>query len=334
MPLARSQGDHHPPGTAEALEHYVRQGGLCHGLQLARAELAGLNLVNRGCGRLSAGAVQPLSRQPAWRHLYGIRIKGGSLMKADLSEANLHCATLDDVNLLGIRWKNTRLDNLDTGRRLMQDRKGAARRDPAQARVWFKEAEETYRDLRKASKPRASSPCPGATSSRSSPCAACRCRSGPIALRLLDSGSLLRLRRGPMRVVLFSRCSSSSAASFTSSAASTSRATTSSTARTPPGAERHLPAGMPLLQRGDLHHPGLWGLHPGRPVADLRRLRGLHRQLHAGAVRGGVCQEDDSLKPVHDLAARPLPGSCAARLCVARSSCIHIHRFLCCASPC
>lgn len=72
-------------------------------------------------------------------------------MKADLSDANLHCATLDDVNLLGIRWHNTRLDNLDTGKRLMQERRGRKERDPAQARIWFKEAEETYRDLRKAS---------------------------------------------------------------------------------------------------------------------------------------------------------------------------------------
>ena len=31
---------HNTPDTAEALERYVRQGGLCHGLQLARAELA------------------------------------------------------------------------------------------------------------------------------------------------------------------------------------------------------------------------------------------------------------------------------------------------------
>ncbi len=72
-------------------------------------------------------------------------------MKADLSEANLHCATLDDVNLLGIRWHNTRLDNLDTGKRLMQERRGRKERDPVQARIWLKEAEETYRDLRKAS---------------------------------------------------------------------------------------------------------------------------------------------------------------------------------------
>lgn len=29
---------HNTPDTAQALERYVRQGGLCHGLQLARAE--------------------------------------------------------------------------------------------------------------------------------------------------------------------------------------------------------------------------------------------------------------------------------------------------------
>lgn len=32
---------HSSPDTAAALERYVRQGGLCHGLQLARADLAG-----------------------------------------------------------------------------------------------------------------------------------------------------------------------------------------------------------------------------------------------------------------------------------------------------
>ncbi|MBP8269104.1 MAG: pentapeptide repeat-containing protein, partial [Aeromonas sp.] len=143
---------HNTPDTAEALERYVRQGGLCHGLQLARAELADLNLVNRqGPEGFLLEQCNLYRANLRGAHLYGIRIKGGSLMKADLSEANLHCATLDDVNLLGIRWKNTRLDNLETGKRLMQDRKGRREWDPAQARVWFKEAEETYRDLRKAS---------------------------------------------------------------------------------------------------------------------------------------------------------------------------------------
>jgi hypothetical protein len=117
------KGDHHSPGTAEALERYVRQGGLCHGLQLARAELADLNLVNRqGPEGFLLEQCNLYRANLRSAHLYGIRIKGGSLMKADLSEANLHCATLDDVNLLGIRWKNTRLDNLETGKRLMQDR--------------------------------------------------------------------------------------------------------------------------------------------------------------------------------------------------------------------
>lgn len=144
--------DHQSPHTARELEHYIQQGGLCHGLQLARANLAGLNLVKKGAPQgflLEQCNFYRANLQGA--HLYGIRIKGGSLMKADLSDANLHCAELDDVNLLGIRWHNTRLDNLNTGKRLMQERRGRKERDPVQARIWLKEAEETYRDLRKAS---------------------------------------------------------------------------------------------------------------------------------------------------------------------------------------
>ncbi|CAJ1873292.1 hypothetical protein PEKONANI_03154 [Aeromonas jandaei] len=140
------------PHTAESLEQYVRAGGLCHGLQLARANLAGLNLVNKGSKQgFSLEQCNLYRANLRGGHLYGLRMKGGSLMKADLSDANLHCAILDDVNLLGIRWHNTRLDNMQTGKRVMQDRKGRRERDPEQARVWFKEAEETYRDLRKAS---------------------------------------------------------------------------------------------------------------------------------------------------------------------------------------
>ncbi|HHQ4689450.1 TPA: ion channel [Aeromonas veronii] len=145
-------GSHQEARTAEALEQYVRAGGLCHGLQLSRANLAGLNLVNKESDQGFLLEQCNLYRANLrGGHLYGLRMKGGSLMKADLSDANLQCATLDDVNLLGIRWHNTRLDNMQTGKRVMQDRKGRRERDPKQARIWFKEAEETYRDLRKAS---------------------------------------------------------------------------------------------------------------------------------------------------------------------------------------
>ena len=57
---------HQEAHTAEALEQYVRAGGLCHGLQLSRANLAGLNLVNKESDQgFLLEAVQPLSRQPA-----------------------------------------------------------------------------------------------------------------------------------------------------------------------------------------------------------------------------------------------------------------------------
>ena len=144
--------NHQEPHTAHDLEQYVRQGGLCHGLQLARANLAGLNLVKKG-GDPEGFLLEQCNLYRAnlrGAHLFGLHMKGGSLLKADVSEANLHCAELHDVNLLGIRWHNTRLDNLDTGKRVMQDRKGRRERDPTQARILLKEAEETYRDLRKA----------------------------------------------------------------------------------------------------------------------------------------------------------------------------------------
>ena len=127
---------HQEAHTAEALEQYVRAGGLCHGLQLSRANLAGLNLVNKESDQGFLLEQCNLYRANLrGGHLYGLRMKGGSLMKADLSDANLQCATLDDVNLLGIRWHNTRLDNMQTGKRVMQDRKGRRERDPKQARV-------------------------------------------------------------------------------------------------------------------------------------------------------------------------------------------------------
>lgn len=137
--------------TAQALERFVRRGGLCHGLQLARANLKGLNLVNQGSPDgflLEKCDLYRANLQGA--HLYRLRLRGGSLMKADLTDTNLHCAHLHDVNLLGIRWGNTRIDSLDTGPRVLQESRGRRERDRRRADILFKEAEEIYRDLRKA----------------------------------------------------------------------------------------------------------------------------------------------------------------------------------------
>lgn len=60
--------NHQDPHTARELEHYIQQGGLCHGLQLARANLAGLNLVKKGPRRdscwSSATSTAPTCRGP------------------------------------------------------------------------------------------------------------------------------------------------------------------------------------------------------------------------------------------------------------------------------
>ena len=138
----------------------------------------------------------------------------------------------DDVNLLGIRWKNTRLDNLETGRRLMQDRKGR-RTGPGAGPRLVQEAEETYRDLRKASEAQGIFTMSG------------RYIQQELTMRRLQmpfwsyrrfASWIVDLFCGygeaPMRVVLFSLLLIVICSIFTSSAASTSRAPTSSIART------------------------------------------------------------------------------------------------------
>ncbi|MGL5538555.1 MAG: pentapeptide repeat-containing protein, partial [Aeromonas veronii] len=72
---------HQEAHTAEALEQYVRAGGLCHGLQLSRANLAGLNLVNKESDQGFLLEQCNLYRANLrGGHLYGLRMKGGSLM--------------------------------------------------------------------------------------------------------------------------------------------------------------------------------------------------------------------------------------------------------------
>ena len=73
---------HQEAHSAEELEQYVRAGGLCHGLQLSRANLAGLNLVNKESDQGFLLEQCNLYRANLrGGHLYGLRMKGGSLMK-------------------------------------------------------------------------------------------------------------------------------------------------------------------------------------------------------------------------------------------------------------
>lgn len=139
---------------ADKLERHANNGGLLQGLKLKKANLKGINLVKRGSVRgydLSGSDLYRANLQGA--HLFNIRLENGSLMKANLCEANLHCAKLANTNLLGIKLFNAKIDNIELGKELMQEeaaRVAAKKREAELEQDNYEQAEEIYRDVRKA----------------------------------------------------------------------------------------------------------------------------------------------------------------------------------------
>ena len=138
---------------AEKLEKYVKDGGFTKGLKLQRANLRGVNLVNRGSRDGFDFSESDFYRADLrGAHLFNLELNDGSLMKADLRESNLHCATFRNTNLLGVKLAEAKLDNLDIGRRLYQERLAAEHLkngEKEQALDNYEQSEEIYRQLHK-----------------------------------------------------------------------------------------------------------------------------------------------------------------------------------------
>ncbi len=139
----------------QKLERYAKKGGLLQGLELKRANLAGLNLIkqdNEEGFDLSYSNFYRANLTSA--HLFNNKIAHASMMKANLYEASLHCCNLQHTNLLGIKLNNTRIDNIDIGDQLLQEqlaKSASSSHDHEAAHALYQESEEIYRNLRKAS---------------------------------------------------------------------------------------------------------------------------------------------------------------------------------------
>ena len=137
----------------EKLEDYIKGGGFPYGLQLKRTNLKGLNLVKKGEPGgydLSGSCFDRANLSNA--HLFSLTLKDGSLMKANLEHANLHCCSFEHTNLLGVKLGGARIDNIHIGNTLKQEvegRKAEKNNDLAVALDNFEQSEEIYRDLRK-----------------------------------------------------------------------------------------------------------------------------------------------------------------------------------------
>lgn len=138
----------------ERLQERAKSGASLIGYSLKRSDLTELNLVNH-----NSKSGHDLSHADLYRaklcgaHLFRINLHGASLMKADLRNANLHCANLEDCNLLGVKLSNARIENVNWGRQLIQEKNAhkASQEGNQEAMLdSLEQAEEIYRNLRKA----------------------------------------------------------------------------------------------------------------------------------------------------------------------------------------
>jgi len=139
--------------TKTELESYARSGGMLRGICLKNANLNNIDLVNHHHQEgydFSYADFYHANLNGA--HLFHINLKNASLMKADLREANLNCSDLTNVNILGVKWQGSKIENVAIGKVVRQEvlaYKALREKNSKLAFDYFQQAEEIYRDLRK-----------------------------------------------------------------------------------------------------------------------------------------------------------------------------------------
>ncbi|TWX55668.1 ion channel [Colwellia hornerae] len=137
----------------QALVDYARSGGLTRGISLKNADLSDIDLVNHHHKvGFDFSYADFYHANLLGAHLFNINFNKASLMKADVKNANLNCANLKQSNLLGVKWQDAKIENIQIGKKLSQEvhaQKALKEKNIKQAIDYFEQAEEVYRDLRK-----------------------------------------------------------------------------------------------------------------------------------------------------------------------------------------
>ncbi|RQW62388.1 ion channel [Vibrio viridaestus] len=135
------------------VEEWARSGRPLDGFQLARTNLADINLVNAGSkAGYSCRDADFYRADLTHAHCFGLDLRGASLMKAKLVDANLNCTQVEGANFLGVDFSRARLENVGWGKYLKQEklaREQLKARNITKARSLFQEAEEVCRNVRK-----------------------------------------------------------------------------------------------------------------------------------------------------------------------------------------
>lgn len=135
------------------LEQYAQNGGFLRGIYLTRANLKDIDLVNHHQkSGYDFSYADFYHSELKGAHLFNINFNNASLMKTDLRNANLNCANLENANLLGVKWSNSKFENVQIGKKILQEHaaKQAMKLGNKQLSLdYLEQAEEIYRDLRK-----------------------------------------------------------------------------------------------------------------------------------------------------------------------------------------
>ena len=138
---------------AKQLEQQIQKNINLSGYSLQRCSLENLNLVRHGHhSGYELRFIDFYRADLRSAHFFQADLRGSSLMKADLREANLHFTNLEDVNLLGAKLDGAKIENVNWGIMLLQERqaKEAKRQGHHQkANDYYEQAEEICRHIRK-----------------------------------------------------------------------------------------------------------------------------------------------------------------------------------------
>lgn len=131
------------------LEKRAKTGVAMDGFKLSRVNLQNIYLVNsnsRSGFNFTNSDFYRSDFQSA--HCFMVDFSGCSLMKANFKYANLHCANLEDCNLLGANFEHAKLEHIQWGEEILQEKQAKLTNDFKEKNDLYQQAEEIYRHLR------------------------------------------------------------------------------------------------------------------------------------------------------------------------------------------
>ena len=136
-------------GVKSQLERRAETQAPMENFSLSKVDLHGVNLVNkltRTGYKLTNCDLYRANLENA--HLFKIDLSGSSLMKANLTKANLNYANLEGCNLLGVNLKGAKIEHVNWGKQLTQEKQAQKARSVENRIDLYQQAEEIYRHLR------------------------------------------------------------------------------------------------------------------------------------------------------------------------------------------